>query len=260
MGDEDEYSASYCAYLEATYGEHMMAEGGEPAIERMFNDVCLTAGDKALELGYGLGGVAFYLARIHQLDITGLEVNAYLHSEANRRMPQDLAKHLRFEHYSGEMPLIYSDACFDIVFSKGVLPHVKDRGPLFAECFRVLKPGGLIIIDDWLSPYEGRWCPQIERMCQMEDLLLYPEVESNYRQLLNNAGFIDIDFRDENSHYAGYNRDIVRRLQKEDVKASLIDDFGIDDYRMAIEGYTLISEAMASGELLIRRIRATKPA
>ena len=153
MSDANEYSASYCAYLEATYGKHMMAEGGEKAIERMLNDVSFTAGDKVLEIGYGLGGVAFYLARTYHLDVIGLEVNAFLQSEAMRRMPQDLAQYLQFEHYSGDMPLSYDDACFDIVFSKGVLPHVKDRGPLFAECFRVLRPGGIIIIGKLKTAY-----------------------------------------------------------------------------------------------------------
>ena len=48
-------------------------------------------------------------------------------------------------------PLPFTDASFDVVFSKDALLHVPDKDALFAEIFRVLKPGGVfaaIELDD----------------------------------------------------------------------------------------------------------------
>ncbi len=57
----NEYSASYCRYLQESYGQGMMSEGGEEAIEKMFIYDDLT-NKTLLDIGFGLGGVAFYLA------------------------------------------------------------------------------------------------------------------------------------------------------------------------------------------------------
>ena len=40
-------------------------------------------------------------------------------------------------------PLPFADRSFDVVFSKDALLHVPDKDALFAEIFRVLKPGGV---------------------------------------------------------------------------------------------------------------------
>jgi len=39
------------------------------------------------------------------------------------------------------------DATFDIVFHQGLLEHFKDPLPLLEEQFRVLKPGGFLLVD-----------------------------------------------------------------------------------------------------------------
>jgi len=41
----------------------------------------------------------------------------------------------------------FADGEFDIVFSQGVLEHFQDVSPLMKEQLRILKPGGILIID-----------------------------------------------------------------------------------------------------------------
>ncbi len=53
-----EYPEEICLYLEATYSEGMMSEGGTIAVERMFRGVALNH-KCLLEIGFGLGGAAF---------------------------------------------------------------------------------------------------------------------------------------------------------------------------------------------------------
>ena len=69
-----EYSQSYCDLLEVAYGPNMLSEGGSEAIEHMFQHLDLK-NKKALDIGFGLAGAMFYLAKTHHTHITGLEVN-----------------------------------------------------------------------------------------------------------------------------------------------------------------------------------------
>ncbi len=57
--------------------------------------------------------------------------------------PQYNPKRLVFVQADGAR-LPFRDASFDIVFSHGCLEHVADLEGLFAEMFRVLRPGGLL--------------------------------------------------------------------------------------------------------------------
>ena len=54
-------------------------------------------------------------------------------------------------------PLPFPDACFDVIFSEEVLEHVDEPAGarLLAECFRALKPGGVIHIATPCLEYFG---------------------------------------------------------------------------------------------------------
>lgn len=45
------------------------------------------------------------------------------------------------------LALPFADGSFDAVFHQGLLEHFRDPGPLLAENLRVLKPGGLLLVD-----------------------------------------------------------------------------------------------------------------
>lgn len=49
----------------------------------------------------------------------------------------------------------YEDASFDIVFSKSFIEHIANPESYFSECYRILKPGGVLLslTPDWRSNY-----------------------------------------------------------------------------------------------------------
>lgn len=248
-----EYSKDYCLLLEAAYGSHMMSEGGEAAIERMFSKEDLY-NKKILDIGFGLGGVAFYLAEKYQSQVSGVEINPWMVEEATRRISPHLKKQVHFSEYHPEKMLPFGNDNFDIVFSKGVLTHLKDKKNLFLEIKRILKPGAVLIIDDWLSPKKDHWCDRLKQMCETEGLTLYAETENNYKNLLREVGFFDIEMRDENANYYQYNMDIVNHLIQEKQHPSnlLFTQKMLED---SMRGYQLIADSIRDNDLLIRWFR-----
>lgn len=252
-----EYPENYCLFLEAAYGSCMMSEGGSQAIDRMLSKETLTNA-KLLDIGFGLGGVAFHLAEQYNAYVAGVEINPWMVDEAKRRTPKPLNALIDFKEYHPEAALPFPDAYFDIVFSKGVLTHLRDKTTLFNESNRVLKPRGVFVIDDWLSPHKNQWGTRLKKMCEMENLTLYAETETSYKHLLTHAGFTSIDVREENINYYQYNLDIVSRLTKEkssNTRNPVFNEYSLDE---AIENYQLIADAIKDDELLVRWLRGTK--
>ena len=249
----DEYSEDYCKLLEVAYGDGMMSEGGQEAIDRMFLSEDLE-NKTLLDIGFGLGGAAIYLAEKYHATVLGVEINPWMVGEATCRTPLSLRDKVKFLQYHTDKSLPFSDHLFDVVFSKGVLTHLKNKTNLFNEVRRVLKPGGCFIIDDWLSPQEDHWGERLKQMCEKEELTLYAETESNYINMLNNAGFSNIEIRDENDNYYHYNKEIINRLNESQDSASnpIFNKKLLED---SIEGYQLIAYSIKDRELLIRWIK-----
>ena len=248
-----EYSEDYCLLLEAAYGNGMMSEGGEEAINHLFARDDLH-GKSLLDIGFGLAGVAFYLAKNFKAHVTGLEISPWMVEEAQRRTPEQLKQYLSFQTYDPFNPLNFADNSFDVVYSKGVLAHLSDKRNLFKEVHRVLKPQGVLIINDWLSPTQGQWGGRLLQMCEMEGLTIFAESPEGYHQLLEDAGFKEINISDENSNYCRYNLDIVKRLNANKHQHAF-DESAIEE---AITGYQLIADSIKDNEVLVRTIRAIK--
>ena len=246
----EEYPLDYCEFLEAAYGDGMMSEGGNEAIDSMLEGVELES-KKILDIGSGLGGSATHVAAKHCANVIGIDINQPMINLANSRIPANLKSNLNFLCYDPPT-LPFADDSFDVVYSKGVLVHVKDKLPLFQEVRRVLKPGGVFLIDDWLSPVADRWCDDVQTMCDLENLTLYAQTEEHYYGVLKGAGFKDLEMRPENKNYTRYNQDIVERLKTAKVKQLFVERFSEKDWREAVEAYQLITNAIRNDELLIR--------
>jgi cyclopropane fatty-acyl-phospholipid synthase-like methyltransferase len=249
----DEYSASYCYALELAYGPGMMSEGGAKGIEHMFADIDI-ANKNLLDIGFGLGGAAMYLAEKYNANVQGVELNPWMVAEANRRVPSNLKNKVKFYQY--EDKLSFADAEFDIIYSKGVLCHLEYKPPLFAEINRTLKTSGQLIINDWLSPIKNKWSGRMQEICDLEDLTLFAETEAGYHAILLNAGFENIKFRNENAIYAAYNRQIANCLEQENNGKKFATKYNESELQDAIKGYRLIATAMENEELLVYRITA----
>lgn len=251
------YSPTYTLSLEEAYGPGMTSEGGKQAIENMFSGIALKE-KKMLDIGSGLGGVSLYLAQKHHAVLSGVEINPWMIKESTKRIPDSLKPKLQYVLMGKENNLPFANASFDIVYSKGVLTHVPDKTILFKEINRVLKPNGILVVEDWLSPVNGKWGAKLNQMAETEGLILFAQTEKDYRQLLKKTGFKNIKMRSESENYSKYNRAIAKGLQAEDKRKQFQQKYGEKSLLEAIEGYQLIADSIDSKELLIRHFYAEK--
>ena len=80
----------------------------------------------------------------------------------------------------GRLP--FADASFDMVFSKDALLHVPDKDALFAEIFRVLKPGGVFAASNWMISHDGEPSPDMKAYVAAEGLSFSMASPARYRR------------------------------------------------------------------------------
>jgi glycosyltransferase involved in cell wall biosynthesis len=111
-------------------------------------------GDRLLEIGGGMGTdlaqYAEYGARIVDFDLAAGHLK---HAKENFNL-RGLEGHFiqgDAEHIS------FSDNTFDVVYSNGVLHHIPNMHKVIQEIYRVLKPGGLVIVMVYAENSKHYW-------------------------------------------------------------------------------------------------------
>jgi ubiquinone/menaquinone biosynthesis C-methylase UbiE len=101
------------------------------------------AGRRVLEIGVGLGTDLVQFAKAgadcHGVDITDRHLELTERNFALRGLSVELKS-------CDATRLEYTEACFDLVYSFGVIHHIPDAGAVVQEIERVLKPGGRCLV------------------------------------------------------------------------------------------------------------------
>lgn len=111
----------------------------------------MRAGIRALDLGCGVGGPMRHLARTTGAHITGVNLNK---TQLERARACAASAGL-----AGRIALVDADfsamplqgGAFDVVYAIGATCHAIDLRSVFAEAFRVLKPGGRFVGYEWCT-------------------------------------------------------------------------------------------------------------
>ena len=207
MSSDDVYKKENITLFEAIYGRGLISLGGFAAVAEMFKGIELR-NKHLLDIGFGTGGMAHYLAEQEQAFVTGVEVHEWMTEHALSTAPEKIKDNLRFLVYSPDGTIPLQANSIDLAYSKGVLTNVSDKKSLFTEIARVLKSGGQICFIDWLVPER---CGPSSKRLRLGDMS-YKETRSSYKALLLQCGFDDLDFLDLSPSYLRYARDLGEKL------------------------------------------------
>jgi arsenite methyltransferase len=109
----------------------------------------LSPGERVLDLGCGAGTDSLVAAQMvgDEGRVTGIDMTPEMLAKARSAADQMGAENVDF--VEGEIEALpFADEKFDVVVSNGVIDLVPDKDAVFAELYRVLRPGGRIQIAD----------------------------------------------------------------------------------------------------------------
>jgi ubiquinone/menaquinone biosynthesis C-methylase UbiE len=182
---------------------------GLEATKEMADALKLKPGQSVLDVGSGLGGPARYLAAVHGVHVTGIDltpdyvaVSDYLSERAG------LAGKLTFQQ-GDATDLPFKDEQFDVAWTQHVAMNIPDKSKLYKSVWRVLKPGGRFAIYDAI---QGNDQPVIyPTPWARDETISFLATESEIEQALTGAGFSTLSFVDGTDTAAQWFRELQQQ-------------------------------------------------
>ncbi len=105
-------------------------------------------GASVLDIGSGLGGPSRYLAATFDCRVIGIDLSpSFVEAATFLAERAGLAEAVTYDCADAQA-LPYPDGSFDVVWTQHVAMNIADRGRLYGEAHRVLRPGGRLAIYD----------------------------------------------------------------------------------------------------------------
>jgi phosphoethanolamine N-methyltransferase len=253
-----EYDDAAIRFLEALWGDGYLSPGGPDEVDRVLEGLSLE-GRTVLDIGCGAGGITLHLIDKHNAaHATGFDIEEPVIEAARRRTDKrDLAGRASFVQ-GDPGPLPFADASFDAVFSKDALLHVPDKDALFADIFRVLKPGGVFAASNWMIGHDGEPSADMNAYIAAEGLSFSMASPARYVLAMQRAGFADVTAKDRNAWYRE-----VARAELQGLKGPLYDKVaavvGAAYVDKNIRTWEAMQKVLDSGEHRPTHLRGWKP-
>jgi phosphoethanolamine N-methyltransferase len=256
MGQEIEYHDAMIKMLEMIWGEGFMAPGGTGNVDRIVAGQNLQ-GKRVLDIGCGLGGPDHYLAEQYGAHTTGIDLEPQL-IEIAKAATEAKGLQSQCEFMLVEPgPLPFPGGFFDLVISSGAFTQVEGKPELFAECYRVLKPDGIVSCYEWTRP-AGPISDDMKYFFEMEGLTYALETPETYQKLFRSTGFGSVSVTDGSDWYRRRAREEYE-LIKGDMYTQLVQAIGTKDTDHFVKDWHSMVVVCDKGELTQTYIRATRP-
>lgn len=217
--------------------EHMRSLLGDRTIGRV------------ADIGCGGGIYSRAWRSLGAQSVVGLDASAQMVADS-RAATSDAA--ITFEEATTDETGLEGGSC-DIVFSRAVIHHLSDHERAFAEAFRILKPGGMVIVQDrTIEDVEQPSSPKHLRgwIFELYPTLLNEErrrrpVTEDFQEVLSHVGLVGIatdTFWENRRTYATpeeLREDILARTGR-----SILHELSDGDLRTLADTLTLVTTGM----------------
>ncbi|MEM1368786.1 MAG: methyltransferase domain-containing protein [Cyanobacteria bacterium P01_H01_bin.15] len=149
-----------------------------------------------LDAGCGVGGSTCYLAQKYGAQGWGVTLSPVQQERAARRAEAlGLAEQTHFQVADAQAVPV-ADNTFDLVWSLESGEHMPDKRQFLAECWRVLRPGGKLLLATWCHRPTNSWAGLLtpaenELLAQIYEVYCLPYVISlpEYAEIATDVGF-----------------------------------------------------------------------
>ena len=169
-------------------------------------------GDRVLDAGCGLGGSSLWLATHRGAEVVGITPVAHQVHEATRNAAlRGLQDKVRFEE-ADYTATPFPSASFDVVWALESLCHAGEKAAFYREAFRVLRPGGRLVVAEYIRKSRELATDAETRMRKWLRGWSIPDLgtRDEHMALAAAAGFSEVGLSD----YTHLTRRSLRRLYK----------------------------------------------
>jgi phosphoethanolamine N-methyltransferase len=206
--DATQYQMDAIAKYEAIYGRHFISPGGLDSARACIARLGLRPGMAVLDIGCGLGGSAFCMARESGVRVHGIDLSANMMASAQRRLLEEgLQAQVTLQH--GDVLEMEPAPRYDRVYSRDVFLHIHDKPRLLALIRQLLKPGGLLFFTDYCRG-EGSPSPEFAAYIAQRQYDLC--TVSGYQGLLEQAGYEQVQATDQTGEFIAILRRELARI------------------------------------------------
>jgi SAM-dependent methyltransferase len=252
-----EYDAGMQTLLQLVWGDGFLSPGGPDEIERLLEGEDIR-GCAVLDIGCGLGAVDELLVSRHGArTVLGVDIDAGLLGQMEARITRAGLSDRITARCVAPGPLPFPGESFDVVFSKDALVQIPGKAEVFAEAWRVLRPGGRFIASDWLRGGDGEYSPEMLEFFRLEGIAYNMASPEQSRAALVSAGFVSVEVLDRNDWY----RDLARRelgAMEGPLAPVIVERIGPARARHFIDNWRQLVVVLDRGELRPAHLRAQR--
>lgn len=137
------------------------AEAAKVLLERYMRDAQVQPGDRVIDFGSGPGGATCDMAALTGARFVGLSNSDTPNQVARRRATErgltGQVSFLTIDDYDYKTLSWWPDGSIDAATAIESPCHLPDKQALFSALFRVLVPGGRLVVMDWIQRPYGRY-------------------------------------------------------------------------------------------------------
>ena len=194
-----QYTRNGILRYEKVFGDGYISTGGHSTTEYLISKIepALKRGARVLDVGSGIGGAAFHLARKYGCIVTGIDLSPEMVNIALDRAKE--ADDLNgVQTILGDVLTESFPEAFDVIWSRDALMHIPDKTRLFKRLYDLNAPGGRLVITDYAR---GTTDGSPEFQAYIKSTGYHVVDPASYGQLIEGAGYKEVQAEDATDRF-----------------------------------------------------------